>query len=125
MTYDETNIFARILRGEIPARKVYEDDHVLAFEDISPKAPVHTLVVPKGPYRDLAALAANGSDAECAALVRALARVAEEKGTAESGYRVICNTGEDGGQEVGHVHFHVLGGKPVGRMISRAVMAED
>ncbi|SDH60107.1 histidine triad nucleotide-binding protein [Roseospirillum parvum] len=124
MSYDDSNIFARILRGEIPAKKVYEDDHVLAFEDISPKAPVHTLVIPKGPYKDLAALAAQGTDAELAALVRALAKVAEEKQTADSGYRVICNTGEDGGQEVDHVHFHVLGGKPVGRMISRAVMAE-
>lgn len=119
MSYDDTNIFARILRGEIPCQKVYEDDHVLAFDDISPACPVHVLVIPKGPYRSITEMAAEGKDAELAALLRALGTVARQTGVDQTGYRVISNTGEDGHQEVPHLHFHVLGGRPVGRMVGR------
>jgi diadenosine tetraphosphate (Ap4A) HIT family hydrolase len=120
MAYDDGNIFAKILRGEIPCKKVYEDDHVLAFDDIAPKAPVHTLVIPKGPYVSITDMAKAGKDAEIAALMRAIGTVAEMKGCADSGYRVISNTGEDGGQEVPHLHFHVLGGRPIGPMVKKA-----
>lgn len=119
MTYDPNNIFAKILRGEIPCQKVYEDDAVLAFDDISPRAPVHTLVIPKGPYISIDAMAADGKDAEIAALFRAIAKVAEIKAVVASGYRVISNMGEDGGQEVPHLHFHVLGGRPIGPMVKK------
>ncbi|GAA0588504.1 histidine triad nucleotide-binding protein [Caenispirillum bisanense] len=117
MAYDQSNIFARILRGEIPAKKVYEDDLVLAFEDIAPKRPVHILVIPKGPYADATALGEDASDAEIAALWRAVAKIAREKGLDATGYRVISNTGDDGGQEVPHLHLHILGGAPVGPMV--------
>ncbi len=120
MSYDTNNIFARILRGEIPCTKVYEDDHVLAFNDINPQAPVHILVIPKGAYVSWTDFAAGASDAEMAALTRAAGRVAEAAGLAEGGYRVLCNTGADGGQEVDHLHLHVIGGRPLGRMLPRA-----
>lgn len=120
MSYDDSNIFAKILRGEIPCQKVFEDDHVLAFNDINPACPVHVLVIPKGPYRSINEMAANGKDAELAALLRALGTVATMTGVAEAGYRVIANTGENGHQEVPHLHFHLLGGRPIGRMISRS-----
>lgn len=119
MAYDTNNIFAKILRGEIPCTKVYEDDAVLAFDDISPRAPVHTLVIPKGPYMTIDAMAADGKDADIAALFRAIATVAALKGVADSGYRVISNMGEHGGQEVPHLHFHVLGGRPIGPMVKK------
>ncbi len=120
MAYDPTNIFAKILRGEIPCKKVYEDDHVLAFHDIAPKAPVHVLAIPKGAYVSHDDFAANAGEAEIAAFVRAVGRIAREAGVAESGYRLIANTGADGGQEVPHYHVHILGGGPVGPMVSRA-----
>lgn len=120
MGYDSNNIFAKILRGEIPCDKVYEDEHVLAFNDIAPKAPVHVLVIPKGAYGSLDEMAADGKDAEIAALFRAIAAVARKTGVTESGYRVISNNGDDGGQEVPHLHFHVLGGRPIGPMVKRA-----
>ena len=117
--YDPDNVFAQILRGEIPCTKVYEDDHVLAFRDVNPQAPVHVLVVPKGPYRTLDDLVAEGSDAEIAAWVRACGKVAEAEGLVEGGYRVLANVGRDGHQEVPHLHMHVFGGRMLGRMIPR------
>jgi len=115
--YDDSNIFARILRGEIPCKKVYEDDHTLAFEDINPKAPVHTLIIPKGNYVSVTDFTEKASDAEIAALMRAVRKVAELKGVDAGGYRLIANTGTDGGQEVPHFHFHILGGRPLGGRI--------
>jgi histidine triad (HIT) family protein len=120
MAYDTNNIFAKILRGEIPCKKVYENDHVLAFDDISPRAPVHVLVIPKGPYVSVTDMAADGRDEEIAALFRALGEIAELKGVAESGYRIISNIGGNGHQEVPHLHFHVLGGRPLGIMLNPA-----
>ena len=120
MSYDQNNVFARILRGELPCKKVYEDDHVLAFNDIRAQAPVHVLVIPKGAYESLDDFHAKASDAEMAALMRAIGHVARQAGVAESGYRIIANNGRDGHQEVPHLHFHVLGGRPMGRMVSRS-----
>lgn len=117
MAYDKNNIFARILRGEIPCNKVYEDDHVLAFKDIHPQAKVHVLVIPKGAYVSSQDFAAQASDAEIAAFMRAVARVAQDLGVAESGYRVISNSGPDSHQEVPHYHVHILGGQPIGKMV--------
>ncbi len=119
MSYDPNNIFARILRGELPCKKVYEDEHVLAFHDIRPLAPAHVLVIPKGAYVSLDDFHAKASDAEAAGLVRALGKVARLAGVGESGYRVIANNGVDGHQEVPHLHFHVLGGRQMGRMVGR------
>jgi diadenosine tetraphosphate (Ap4A) HIT family hydrolase len=119
MSYDPHNIFARILRGEIPAHKIYEDEHVLAFNDIRPQAPVHVLVIPKGPYVSLDEFHAMAGPAEQAALMKALGHVARLTGVADSGYRIIANNGRDGHQEVPHLHFHILGGRPMGRMVGR------
>lgn len=116
--YDDNNIFARILRGEIPCKKVYEDGHTLAFEDISAKAPVHTLVIPKGKYVSATDFAEKATDAEIAALMRAVRKVAALKGVDAAGYRLIANTGTEGGQEVPHFHIHVLGGRPLGPMLA-------
>ena len=120
MAYDPNNIFARILRGEIPCKKVYEDEHVLAFHDINPQTPVHVLVIPKGAYVSFDDFAAKASDAEIAAWVRATGRIARDLGVAGSGYRVLSNVGRDGHQEVPHLHLHLFGGKPLGRMIKPA-----
>lgn len=117
--YDESNIFARILRGELPARKVYEDEHVLAFHDINPLAPVHILVIPKGAYVSWDDFSAKASDLEIAALVRATGKIARELGLVESGYRLLANTGSDSGQEVPHLHVHIFAGKPLGPMLAR------
>jgi len=117
MAYDDANVFARILRGEIPAKKLYEDAHVLAFNDIRPQTPVHILVIPKGRYVSLDDFAERATDAETAAVLRALARLAREAGVAASGYRVLANNGRDANQEVPHLHFHLFGGKNLGRMI--------
>jgi diadenosine tetraphosphate (Ap4A) HIT family hydrolase len=117
MAYDTSNIFAKILRGEVPCKKVFENEHVLAFRDIFPKAPTHVLVVPKGAYTDMDDFTARASDAEMAALLRALGQIARDEGIAESGYRVISNCREDGGQEVPHLHLHLLGGRKIGRMV--------
>ena len=114
--YDRDNVFAKILRGEIPNATIYEDDHVLAFADINPQRPVHSLVIPKGTYRDLTDFAENASEAEIVAYVRALAKVARAGNVTETGYRVISNTGADGHQEVPHLHFHIIGGAPAGPM---------
>ena len=119
MAYDTSNVFARILRGEIPCKKVHEDQHTLAFHDIQPRAPVHVLVIPKGAYESWNDFHANASDAEQAALSRAVGVVAKLTGVDATGYRVISNNGRDGNQEVPHLHLHVLGGRPMGRMVAK------
>ncbi len=116
--YDDNNIFAKILRGEIPCDKVYEDDYVLAFNDIAPKAPVHVLLIPKGSYISIDDFGANGSAEEIKGFYAALAKIAREKGIAETGFRSIANTGVHGGQEVAHFHVHILGGN-IGRKTAR------
>ncbi|HVS15521.1 MAG TPA: histidine triad nucleotide-binding protein [Thermoanaerobaculia bacterium] len=117
--YDPGNVFARILRGEIPCDKVYEDEHVLAFRDVAPQAPVHVLVIPKGPYATLDDFAARASAEEIAAWVRAIGEVVRAAGLVEGGYRVLANAGRDGHQEVPHLHMHVFGGRDLGAMIRR------
>jgi histidine triad (HIT) family protein len=117
MAYDDDNIFAKILRGEIPCDKVHETEHALAFNDISPQAPTHVLVVPKGKYVSSADFAANASDAEIVDLVRAVGHVAKAAGLDDDGYRLIANAGAHGHQDVPHFHVHVLGGRPLGRML--------
>lgn len=112
--YDPNNIFAKILRGEIPSTPVYEDDLVLAFNDIAPQAPVHILVIPRGAYVSMTDFSARASSEEITALHRATAKIVEEHGLAEKGYRIISNAGEYGGQEVPHLHWHILGGERIG-----------
>lgn len=117
--YDESNIFARILRGEIPNRTVYEDEHVLAFHDIAPKAPTHILVIPKGAYVSWDDFSARASEAEIAGFVRAVGKVARDAGAVAPGYRLLANVGADGGQEVPHFHVHIFAGRPLGPMLAR------
>ena len=117
--YDDTNIFARILRGEIPAKKVHEDEYALAFHDIAPQAPVHVLVIPKGSYVSWDDFSARAPDAEIAGFVRAIGHVAREHGLVEPGYRLLGNVGGHGGQEVPHLHVHLFGGAPLGPMLAR------
>jgi diadenosine tetraphosphate (Ap4A) HIT family hydrolase len=117
--YDDSNIFARILRGELPCNKVYEDEHVLAFNDINPLAPTHILVIPKGPYVSWDDFSSDASDQEIAAFVRAVGRIARETGLVEGGYRVLANVGMDSGQEVPHLHAHIFAGRPLGPMLAR------
>jgi len=117
--YDDTNIFARILRGEIPAKAVYEDEHALAFHDIAAQAPVHILVIPKGPYVSWDDFSARASDSEIAGFVRAVGHVARTQGLVEPGYRLLANTGAHGGQEVPHLHVHLFGGRGLGPMLAR------
>lgn len=119
MPYDRTNIFARILRGEIPCSKVYEDEHVLAFRDINPQAPTHILAIPKGEYVSLDDFSEKASAAEIAALVRALGRIARAEGAAEAGYRILSNTGAAAHQEVPHFHVHLFAGRDLGGMLPR------
>lgn len=117
--YDDTNLFARILRGEIPSSKVFEDDHVLAFEDINPLSPTHILVIPKGPYVSWDDFSARASDAEIGAFVRAVGQIARDNELVGPGYRLLANVGGDGGQEVPHLHVHIFGGRPLGPMLAR------
>ena len=117
--YDESNIFARILRGELPCRRVYEDEHVLAFHDINPLSPTHILVIPKGAYVSWDDFSAKASDAEMAALVRAVGKIAREAGLVDDGYRLLANTGRQAGQEVPHLHVHIFAGRPLGPMLAR------
>jgi len=117
MPYDPANIFAKILRGEIPCKKLFENTHALAFHDINPKAPTHILVIPKGSYVDHSDFTRSASDAEIAAFERAVAHVARESGVAETGYRLISNCGLNAHQEVPHYHVHVLGGRAMGPMV--------
>jgi histidine triad (HIT) family protein len=116
--YDDGNIFARILRGEIPSRKVYEDQWALAFHDINPQAPVHVLVIPQGKYVSFADFSANGSADEIAGFMRAVGKVAKDLGLETLGYRLLANMGEHSGQEVPHFHVHLFAGRPLGRMLS-------
>jgi len=117
--YDDANIFAKILRGELPCRKVYEDEWARAFHDINPLAPTHILVIPKGAYVSWDDFSAKASDSEIAALVRATGRIAREAGLVESGYRLLANSGVDAGQEVPHLHVHIFAGRPLGPMLAR------
>jgi histidine triad (HIT) family protein len=119
LPYDEDNIFARILRGEIPARKVYEDEHALAFHDINPQAPVHILVIPKGAWVSWDDFSARAPDAEIAGFVRAVGRIAREQELVAPGYRLLANAGLNSGQEVPHLHVHLFGGRPLGPMLAR------
>lgn len=118
-TYDENNIFARILRGEIPSRKIYEDELVLAIHDAFPQAPVHALVLPKGAYVSMTDFSEKASQAEFSAMFAAVGKVVSALGLAEDGYRVIANTGSHGGQEVPHLHLHIIGGQKLGRILPK------
>ena len=117
LPYDDTNIFARILRRELPARIVYEDEHALAFHDINPQAPLHLLVIPKGAYVSWDDFSARASEAEIAGFVRAVGHVAREAGLVAPGYRLLANTGGHGHQEVPHLHVHLFGGRQFGAML--------
>ncbi|MFZ6762605.1 histidine triad nucleotide-binding protein [Pseudoroseomonas sp. WGS1072] len=117
--YDNGNIFARILRGEIPAKKVHEDEHALAFHDIAPQAPVHVLVIPKGAYVSVADFSAAASPEEVAGFWRAVGLTARLLGLEDQGYRVLTNMGGDAGQEVPHFHVHIFGGRRLGPMLAR------
>ena len=119
LPYDDQNIFAKILRGEIPNRTVFEDEWALAFHDINPQAPLHVLVIPKGAYVSWDDFSARGSAEEIAGFVRAIGKVAREAGLVEPGYRLLANVGRDGHQEVPHLHVHLFGGRPLGPMLSR------
>jgi diadenosine tetraphosphate (Ap4A) HIT family hydrolase len=116
--YDDQNIFAKILRGEIPSKKVFEDDYALAFHDINPQAPTHILVIPKGPYVSWDDFSAKGSDAEIAGFVRAVGEVARAAGLVAPGYRLLANTGLDSHQEVPHLHVHIFAGRKLGPMLA-------
>jgi len=118
MTYDDQNIFAKIIRGEIPCDKVFENDHVLAFNDISPQAKIHVLVIPKGAYIDIKDFNKNASDEEILGFNRAVAEIIEQLDVAQ-GFRSIANSGDHGGQEVPHYHLHLLGGQPLAAMLSK------
>ena len=117
--YDDNNIFAKILRSEIPNRTVYEDDHALAFHDINPQAPVHILVIPKGRYVSWDDFSATASDAEIIGFIRAVGHVARAAGLPAPGYRLLANTGGHGHQEVPHLHVHIFGGTQLGAMLPR------
>ena len=119
LPYDNQNIFAKILRGEIPNRTVFEDEWALAFHDINPQAPVHVLVIPKGAYVSWDDFAAKASDAEIAGFVRAVGTVARDLGLVAPGYRLLANVGQHGHQEVPHFHVHLFGGRPLGPMLTR------
>jgi diadenosine tetraphosphate (Ap4A) HIT family hydrolase len=122
MAYDPQNVFARILRGEIPCKKVHEDEWSLAFHDINPLAPVHVLVIPKGPYVSMADFTAKASDAELAGFFRAVGRVARDLGLEDGGYRMLANTGAAANQEVPHLHVHLFAGAPLGPMLRKVVV---
>ena len=117
--YDDNNIFARILRGELPCSKVYEDEHALALHDIAPLAPVHILVIPKGPYVSWDDFTERGSDEEVAGFVRAIGKVARDQNLVAPGYRLLANVGLNSGQEVPHLHVHIFAGRGLGPMLAR------
>ena len=119
LPYDDQNIFAKILRGEIPHRSIYEDQWALAFHDINPQAPVHVLVIPKGAYVSWDDFSARGSEAEIAGFVRAVGTVARDLDLVAPGYRLLANVGFNGHQEVPHLHVHLFGGRPLGPMLAR------
>lgn len=117
--YDDQNIFAKILRDEIPSTRVYEDDHAIAFHDIAPVAPTHLLVIPRGAYVSWDDFSARATDKEIAGFVRAVGAVARQAGLVEPGYRLLANTGTQSGQEVPHLHVHIFAGQPLGPMLAR------
>ena len=119
MAYDDSNVFAKILRGELPCNKILENDHALAFHDINPMAPVHALVIPKGTYVSMDDFTTKASAAEVEGFFRTVGEVARQLGVAEDGYRLIANTGENGHQEVPHFHMHIFGGAHLGSMIKK------
>ena len=122
MAYDKNNIFAKILRGEIPCKKIYEDEFVLAFHDINPQKKVHALIITKGAYVNLDDFSSKASEREILGLIKSISVVAKKVGVSEEvkggGYRSLVNVGENGGQEVPHLHFHIFGGEKVGKMVS-------
>ena len=122
MEYDNNNIFAKILRKEIPCKKIYEDKYVLAFHDINPQKKIHAIVIPKGAYINLDDFSSNATEKEISGLIKGIAIVAKKLGVSEAlkggGYRSLVNVGKDGGQEVPHLHFHIFGGEKVGKMVS-------
>ncbi len=120
MAYDDQNIFAKILRGEIPCDKVFESDHALAFRDINPQAPTHVLVIPKGAYVSSDDFSANASDAEIAGFIRGVGEIARQLGLTDAGYRILANHGGNAGQEVAHFHVHIFGGRKLGPMLTRS-----
>lgn len=119
LPYDDQNIFAKILRGEIPCGKVYENEHALAFRDINPQAPTHVLVIPKGAYVSWDDFSERASESEIAGFVRAIGLVAREAGLVGDGYRLLANVGRDSGQEVSHLHVHIFAGRSLGPMLAR------
>ncbi|MSO53556.1 MAG: histidine triad nucleotide-binding protein [Rhodospirillales bacterium] len=119
MAYDTNNIFAKILRGEIPCKKVHEDEFALAFHDINPQAPIHVLVIPKGPYESMADFSAKATEAEIAGFIRAVGTVGRQLGIETNGYRILANHGHDSRQEVPHFHIHVFGGRDLGSMLGK------
>jgi len=119
LPYDDSNIFARILRGELPSKTVYEDEFALAFHDINPQAPLHILVIPKGPYVSWDDFSERGRDEEIAGFVRAVGKVARDQGLVEPGYRLLANIGPDSHQEVPHLHVHIFAGQRLGPMLAR------
>ena len=119
LPYDDQNIFAKILRGEIPATRLYEDDYALAFPDINPQSPTHILVIPKGAYVSWDDFSARASDTEITGFVRAVGTVARDAGLVASGYRLLANAGLDSHQEVPHLHVHIFGGRPLGGLIAK------
>jgi histidine triad (HIT) family protein len=119
LPYDDSNIFARILRGEIPAKPVYEDEFAFAFHDINPQAPTHILVIPKGPYVSWDDFSARAPDAEIAGFIRAVGTIARDNGLVAPGYRLLANVGGHAHQEVPHFHVHLFGGRPLGPMLAR------
>ena len=122
MGYDKNNIFAKILRGEIPCKKIYEDKYTLAFHDVNPQKKVHVLVIPKGEYINLDDFSSNASEEEISGLIKGISIVAKKVGVSEEvkggGYRSLVNIGKNGGQEVPHLHFHIFGGEKIGKMVS-------
>ncbi len=117
MTYDQNNIFAKMIRGEIEVTPILDTDYIFTIADINPQKPIHLLVMPKNPYKDISDFGKNASIEEKAAILEAIAALAQQYGLEENGYRVITNQGDHGGQEIPHLHFHIVGGEPVGRMI--------
>ena len=122
MTYDKNNIFAKILRGEIPCKRIYEDEYVLAFHDINPQKKIHALVISQGPYINFDDFSSNASEKEIVGLIKGIGTVAKKLGVSKvgegRGYRSLVNVGENGGQEVPHLHLHIFGGERVGKMVS-------
>ena len=122
MTYDKNNIFAKILKGEIPCKKIYEDEYVLAFHDVNPQKKVHVLVIPKGEYVNLDDFSLKATEKEISGLIKGISIVAKKIGVSDEinggGYRSLVNVGGNGGQEVPHLHFHIFGGEKVGKMVS-------